>query len=123
MKKVNCLSVVILLCISSNLFAGDCKEHIALHSAAYLANEYGKSEMWVLSNVKINLWEKPSHLGKGKKVGQMYPGSRALILKTEKEDYQVKSPLDKSVGWVNKIQVSKTLFQDTKTREACAPPK
>jgi hypothetical protein len=102
-------------------FAGECKEHIELYSASYLAKEYGKSEMWVLNNVKINLWEKPTHLGKGKKIGQMLPGSRALILQTSGEDYKVRSPLDKSEGWINKIQVLKKLFQDTETRESCKP--
>ena len=49
----------------------------------------------------------------------MYPGSRALLLNKGKDDYKVKSPLDKSIGWVNKMQVKKTLWQDTETREAC----
>ena len=77
--------------------------------------------MWVLNNVKINLWERASSKGKGKKVGQMLPGSRALILETSTGDYKVKSPLDKSVGWINKIQVKKILYQDTETRKACNP--
>lgn len=52
--------IVIILMASSPSIAGECKEHVVLHSAEYLAKEYGKSEMWVLSNVKINLWEKPT---------------------------------------------------------------
>ena len=103
------------------IFSGECKKHIELFSASELAKEYGKNEMWVLNNVKINLWERASSKGKGKKVGQMLPGSRALILETSTGDYKVKSPLDKSVGWINKIQVKKTLFQDTETRKACNP--
>jgi len=110
-----------MIFIPTIILAGECKKHIELHSAAYIAKEYGKSEMWVLNNVKINLWEKPTYLGKGRKVGQMLPGSRALILETSEEDYRVKSPLDKSIGWINKIQVKKTLFQDTETRKSCKP--
>lgn len=90
-------------------------------SCGHIAKEYGKSEMWVLNNIKINLWQKPTHLGKGKKIGQMLPGSRALILEISEEDYRVKSPLDKSIGWINKMQVKKTLFQDTVTRKSCSP--
>lgn len=113
----------IIFIVSSSVWtlaeAGDCKKHIELHSAKYMANEYGQSEMWVLSNVKINLWEKETSKGKGKKVGSMMPSSRALIIEEGLEDYKVKSPLDKSIGWISKIQVSKTLYQDTDTREPC----
>ena len=84
-----------------------------------LAKEYGRTETWVVQNVKVYLWEKPTPEGKGKKVGKMLPGSRALILEDGKEDFRVKSPLDQSVGWVNKIQVKRTLFQDTETRKPC----
>jgi hypothetical protein len=120
-KKIVILISLVLFSIPVQNFAGECKEHIELYSASYLAKEYGQSEMWVLNNVKINLWEKPTHLGKGKKVGQCLPGSRALIIESSGEDYKVKSPFDKSVGWINKVQVLKTLYQDTATREACKP--
>ncbi len=112
------ISLVIL--IPQVALSGECKEHIELYSAAYLSKEYGKNEMWVLNNVKINLWEKPSHKGKGRKVGQMLPGSRAVILESSADDYKVKSPLDKSVGWINKIQVKNKLYQDTETRKPCS---
>ena len=122
MKKIFLFSIALLMiCMPIIIFAGECKKHIELHPAVYLAKEYGKSEMWVLNNVKINLWEKPTHLGKGRKVGQMLPGSRAIILLTAEEDYRVKSPLDKSIGWINRMQVMKTLFQDTETRRPCRP--
>mgnify|MGYP001349805353 CR=1 FL=1 len=123
MTKIVFLIQVILLVIliPQVAFSGECKEYIELHSAAYLSKEYGKNEMWVLNNVKINLWEKPSHNGKGKKVGQMLPGSRAVILESSADDFRVMSPLDKSVGWINKVQVRKTLYQDTETRKPCSP--
>lgn len=95
------------------------KKHIELHSAKYMANGYGQSEMWVLSNVKINFWKKETSKGKGKKI----PSSRALIIEESPEDYKVKSPHDKSIGWISKIQVSKTLYQDTDTREPCKDKK
>lgn len=121
MKKLLLLSVIsgLFFSVSSILLAGECKEHIELLSTAELAKEYGRSEMWVVQNVKIKLWSKQTRQGKGKVVGKLHPGSRALLLKEGKDDYQVKSPLDKSIGWVNKIQVKKTLWQDTETREAC----
>ncbi len=98
----------------------DCQEFIELHSASYLAKEYGKSEMWVLKNIKINLWQKESSKGKGRKVGALLPGSHALIIKNGANDYKVQNPLDKSIGWINKIQVNRTLFQNIHTYEPCS---
>lgn len=116
----------ILLILALTLFiftpstrAGDCKEHIELYSAAYLSNEYGKSEMWILQNIKIKLWQKTTPQGKGRVVGKMLPGSRALIIEKGSEDYKVKSPYDKSIGWVNIVQIKRTLLQDTETRKPC----
>lgn len=97
----------------------ECKDHVELYSAEYLVKEYGKSAMWVLTNAKINLWEKETPNGKGRKVGQMLPGSHALILAVGSEDYRVKSPLDKSIDWVNKIQVKQVIKQDTETKKPC----
>ena len=122
MRKLLLYAIALLLSfLPIVIFAGECKEHIELHSAVYFATEYGKSEMWILKNVKVNLWEKPAHLGKGKKAGQMLPGYRALILETSGDDYRVISPLDESIGWINKIQFKKTSFQDTETRKSCNP--
>lgn len=73
----------------------DCKKNIESHSAEYIANDYGTSAAWVLNNIKIKLWSKPTHLGKGQVVGQMYPHSRAVILDETENDYKVRSPLDK----------------------------
>jgi hypothetical protein len=98
----------------------DCQEFIELHSASYLANEYGKSEMWVLNNLKINLWQKTSANNKGKKTGELLPGSRARIIEKGREDYKVISPYDKKIGWISKIQISKTLMQNVNTFESCS---
>ena len=98
-----------------------CEKHIELHDGKFWANELGKSEMWVLANHRINLWQKPRP-DKGRKVGEMRVGSRALILEEKAEDYRVEGPLDAS-GWVNKIQVANTLYQRVKTFEPCTPPK
>ncbi|WP_162532248.1 hypothetical protein [Candidatus Scalindua japonica] len=50
MKKLFLMSIIsgLFLSAPSILFAGECKERIALLSAAELAKEYGQSEMWVL---------------------------------------------------------------------------
>ncbi|MBW2623171.1 MAG: DUF4124 domain-containing protein [Deltaproteobacteria bacterium] len=97
----------------------DCKQHIELHSAQYLARALGKSETWVVANYRITLWQKETPKDKGRKVGEMLPGSRAVILRTGPDDYKVKSPLDGSVGWVNKTQVNRVLLQNIKTRRPC----
>ena len=54
-----------------------------------------------------------------KKVGEMHAGSRALLLERSGDDFKIKSPKDKSVGWVNSIQIDKTLYQNPKTYEEC----
>ena len=114
---------VTLSCLSpGSASAGECKEHIELHGGAYWAKELGKPEMWVLANHHINLWQNPSP-NKGKAVGKMRVGSRASIIESRLEDYRVKSPLDGSVGWVGKIQVSRTLWQDTETFRTCKAPR
>ncbi len=120
--KQTFLAIVILLVLFLIAFislAGECKNFIELHSAKYLANEYGRSESWVLNNVRINLWEKQTSQGRGQKVGELLPGSRALIIERGLEDYKVKSSYDKLIGWVNKIQVRRIIKLDTETYEPC----
>ncbi len=63
--------------------------------------------------------EESTPQGKGKVVGKMLPGSRALIIEKDSEDYKVQNPYDQSIGWVNEVQVNRTLFQDTATRKPC----
>ena len=82
----------------------DCVEFVELLSANEVAMEMGKTVSWVLANWRINLWEKPSTSGKGRKVGEMYVGSYPRLIRTSGSDYLVVSPLDKSEGWVSKIQ-------------------
>jgi len=76
--------------------------------------------MWVLNNLKINLWQKTSANNKGKKTGELLPGSRARIIEKGREDYKVISPYDKKIGWISKIQISKTLMQNVNTFESCS---
>ena len=97
----------------------DCVEFIQLLSIKQVAKEYDATEMWVVQNYKVNVWEKTSARGKGKKVGEMHAGSRALLLERSGDDFKIKSPKDKSVGWVNSIQIDKTLYQNPKTYEEC----
>lgn len=105
--------------VAKNKKLEECQEFIALHSSSYLAKEYGQSEQYILANVKIYLWEKESSQGKGRRVGALLPHSRAQIIQKGYNDYKVKSPYDNSVGWVSKIQVSHTLFQNINTYESC----
>jgi len=95
-----------------------CAEHVELKSLEWWARELDRPPLWVAQNHKINLWNSPE---KQRKVGEMRPGSRAMILAKQGDQYQVRSPLDQSVGWVSAIQVTRTLFQDVNTREPCSP--
>lgn len=49
----------------------------------------------------------------------MYNPFVAFIVYKGTEDYKVKSPFDGCIGWVNKIQVSGIIKQDTETRKPC----
>ena len=98
---------------------GDCVKFVSLHSAKYLANEFGWSEMRVVREHKVNLWEKTSAQGKGRKIGEMLPGSNARLIDKRGSDYYVQSPLDKSKGWVSDIQVSKVVRLNPKTYKKC----
>ena len=97
----------------------NCVEFVALLSANEVATEMGKTVSWVLANWRINLWEKPSESGKGRKVGEMYVGSDARLIRTSGSDYLVVSPLDKSEGWVSKIQAKGIIKKNPVTLEMC----
>lgn len=99
--------------------AGACRQFVELLPAAAIAKEYGRSEEWVVANHKVNLWAKTSEKGREPKVGELLPGSRALLLDTSTQDYKVKSPYDGSTGWVNHIQVKGVRTLDDKTFQPC----
>lgn len=111
------LALLVVLTITTPAQA-KCKKHIVLHPASVIAQEYGISVMQA-TGMELNVWEKSNAEGKGRVVGKIRVGSHALILKEGKNSYKIKSPLDKSVGWISKIQVARTLTQDTVTRKAC----
>jgi len=100
-----------------------CKEHIEVISRKDLAREYGINEKFFNPNPKIWLWEKETSQGKGKHVGVLFPSSKALILEAGKEDYKVHSEYHKSTGWINKIQVKRTLLLDAETFKECGENK
>jgi len=112
--------VVMAALLSASDGADDCGRHVELHSGAHVAKELGRSEVWVVANYRIKLWQNPSP-SKGKPVGEMRVGSRAVILEEAAADYKVASPLDKSTGWVGKVQVARTLYQDRQTFKPCTP--
>ena len=97
----------------------DCVESIALVSAKDLAREFGWTESYVLRNHRINVWAKTTANGRGRVVGEMYPGSNAMILDRSGDDFKIVSPLDNSIGWVNEVQVDRTLYRNPNTREIC----
>ena len=103
----------------NELRQSDCVEVINCLSGEQVAKDIGKSEQWVLMNYKVAVWEKPTHLGKGEKIGDMNCGSRAMILTKSVNDYKIISPLDQSIGWINNIQISGTSFQHPISNEAC----
>ena len=75
--------------------------------------------MYILTEYKINTFKNESANRKGYSVGELIPGSRALIIKEGKDDYKIKSPLDGTIGWISKIQVEKTLYMNINILEPC----
>lgn len=100
-----------------------CQKVVILHPAAKWAKELGRHETSILASYRINLWSTTTSEGKGRVVGKMIPGSHAKIVNETSEDYKVVSPLDKTIGWINKAQVRGTRYQDSLTREVCIPEK
>jgi len=96
-----------------------CKEFVETRSAKHLSKELGKPVKWVIANYKIKLFDKETGKGKGKVVGRLTPGCRAQILKMGAENYQVKSPIDGSVGWVSRKEVRHVLLLDSRTFKPC----
>lgn len=96
-----------------------CREHVELLGAEFWARELGQSEMTVLANHRINLWERAGS-SRGTKVGEMRVGARAVILETTPDAYRVRSG-EGQLGWLSKTQVARTLYQDVESRKACTP--
>jgi len=119
MKKFVFSTLFFLFAIGQVSIAGECREFIELLSATEIAAEWETTEWGAIAKIKINLWENPSDTDRGKVVGKLIPGSRAMIIEKHGDYYKVKSPLDKSVGWINKIQIKKIVIQDDKTYKPC----
>lgn len=105
--------------IVAELKSQDCVKFISLLSAKEVAREFGWTESKVLRSHRINLWGKTSPNGKFPKVGEMYPGSNAMIIDRIGDDFKVISPLDNSIGWVNRVQIDKIRFLNPNTFEKC----
>jgi len=95
-----------------------CQPHIETHGAEFWAKELGRTEEWVLQNHRLTLWQNAGAT-RGAKVGELLPGSRAVVIEEAGDSYKVQSPLDKTVGWISKVQVARTLQQDVETRKSC----
>ena len=104
--------------LAENLRNEDCLEFIELLSVKEIAKEYGKTEEWAMNHY-VNLWKKTSNNVKGRIVGMMRAGSRAIVLEESGDDFKVQSPINNMIGWVNKIQVEKTIFLNPKTFVEC----
>lgn len=113
--RVIIIMAVLLMAVTAQ---AECKKHIELLSVDYWVKNEGYT-VQAATRYKLNIWSKSNAQGKGRPVGKIRAGSRAVILKEGKDSYKIKSPLDGSVGWISKIQVVRTLKQDTKTHKAC----
>lgn len=99
----------------------DCQRYAVLVSPASIAADLGTTADWVRENHRINLWSLESKHGKGSKVGEMLPGSFAVILDEGPDDYRIRSGLDGSTGWIGKVQVLRVLNRDASSGQPCDP--
>ena len=102
-----------------NLKKQDCAEFLLSRDKKLAFNKTEIPKGWVTKNWMFNLWEKPSHLGKGLPVGRMKCGATAIIIDKKGDDYKILSPYDESIGWINKKQISFTFYQNPKTQKPC----
>ena len=102
-----------------NLKEQDCAEFLLSLDKKVASDKTEISKGWVTENWMFNLWEKPSHLGKGLPVGRMRCGATAIIIDKKGDDYKILSPYDESIGWINKKQISFTFYQNPKTQKPC----
>ena len=94
-----------------------CSSDDTYPEAKDLAKEFGSTESSILRNHRVNVWGKTTANGKFPRVGEMYPGSNALLLDRSGDDFKIVSPLDNSIGWVNSIQVARTHYMNPNTFE------
>lgn len=99
----------------------DCRKYVKLLSVDFWAKETGQRRSYILTKFKINTFRNESTNRVGHYVGELIPGSKALIIKEGIDDYKIKSPYDGTIGWISKIQVEKTLYMNIKTLEPCTP--
>ena len=102
-----------------NLKEQDCAEFLLSLDKKVAFDKTEIPKGWVTENWMFNLWEKPSHLGKGLPVGRMRCGATAIIIDKKGDDYKILSPYDESIGWINKKQISFTFYQNPKTQKPC----
>ena len=102
-----------------NLKDQDCIEFVLSLDKIVSIEKTGKTRNWVSENWMFNLWDKPTHLGKGLPAGRMKCGATAIIIDKEGDDYKILSPYDESIGWINKKQISFTFYQNPKTQKPC----
>ncbi|MCH8272410.1 MAG: hypothetical protein IIB41_04050 [Candidatus Marinimicrobia bacterium] len=113
-------ALLVILMLPFGISDEDCVEFVSLIPASEVAKEFGKSELWVLSNYQVNLWGKPPSSGyRGRKVGEMISGSNARLIEKRGNDYLVISPKDKSKGWISNIQVKSIVTLNPKTFKSC----
>ena len=102
-----------------NLKKQDCAEFLLSRDKKLAFNKTEIPKGWVTKNWMFNLWEKPSHLGRGLPIGRMKCGATAIIIDKKGDDYKILSPYDESIGWINKKQISFTFYQNPKTQKPC----
>jgi hypothetical protein len=97
-----------------------CQPHVELHDAKHWARELGQTEMTVQASHRINI--RSSADTNSAKVGELPVGARAVILEEAGNAYRVWT-YQGQTGWLSKIQVARTLFQDVASRKPCTPGK
>jgi len=97
----------------------NCVKFVALWDSQTIADEIGESKRWVFRNYTVDVWDKnTSNKGKNK-ITKLRASSYAELLGFNGEDYLIKSPTDKKIGWINKKHVKTFSMKNRITRKLC----
>ncbi len=97
----------------------NCVKFVALWDSETISKEIGKTKKWVFLNYTVNIWDNPSSYQKRTKLTQLRASSYAELLDFNGEDYLVKAPMDKKIGWLNKKHVKGFALKNRETKKLC----
>ena len=97
----------------------NCVKFVALWDSQTIADEIGESKRWVFRNYTVDVWDKNTSNKEKNKITKLRASSYAELLGFNGEDYLIKAPIDKKIGWINKKHVKTFSMKNRVTRKLC----